>query len=403
MAVDILEKFAPIQGRHDELLAAGADPFGVCMDDIVSPSEAIVNGRKVILFGTNNYLGLTFDKDCIEAAVDALRKFGTGTTGSRIANGTYRLHTDLEDAFARFFDRKYAMIFPSGFQANLGCLAGVAGPKDTLYLDADSHASLYDGSIISRAKIVRFRHNDPADLDRRLGRHKDSDGGKVVVLESLYSMFGDVAPLEEFIRVCKSHDAVVILDEAHSFGVYGEKGQGLAYQLGLNAQVDFIVGTYSKSLGAVGGFIVSDHPRFEALRYTCRQYMFTASSLPSSLASVRTALEKVAEGVHLRRSLWQNAKDLHDQLRALGFQICAPVSPIIAVRLPDERAAVAMWNGLLDQGVYVNLALPPGTPENTHLLRCSVSAALEPSQLETILATFETVGRKLGIIGSQAA
>lgn len=403
MAIDILEKFAAIESRHNELLEVGAEPFGLCMDEIISPSEAMVGGRKVILFGTNNYLGLTFDEDCIEAAIEALKLYGTGTTGSRIANGTYKAHRDLEEAFARFFDRKHAMIFPSGFQANLGAIAGVAGPKDTVYLDADSHASIYDGCTLSRAKLVRFRHNDPADLGRRLARHKDPDGGKIVVLESLYSMFGDVAPLEEFVRVCKEHDAVIILDEAHSFGVYGEEGQGLAYQLGLNDQVDFIAGTYSKSLGAVGGFIVSDHPRFETLRYTCRQYMFTASSLPSSLASVRCALDKVGEGTHLRRNLWQNAKDLHDGFRALGFDICAPVSPIIAVRLPDETAAVAMWNGLLENGVYVNLALPPGTPENTHLLRCSVSAALRPEQVEKILKTFEAVGRELGVINSVAA
>jgi 8-amino-7-oxononanoate synthase len=216
-------------------------------------------------------------------------------------------------------------------------------------------------------------------------------------------MFGDVAPLAKFVEVTKRHGATMILDEAHSFGVYGRKGQGLAHELGLNDDVDFIAGTYSKSLGAVGGFVVSSHPRFETLRYTCRQYMFTASSLPSSLASVRCALDKVGEGDHLRRSLWQNAKDLHDRLSALGFHICAPTSPILAVKLPDEASAVAMWNGLLQNGVYVNLALPPGTPDDTCLMRCSVSAAHTPEQVETILATFEAVGREVGVIGERAA
>jgi 7-keto-8-aminopelargonate synthetase-like enzyme len=401
--MDILDKYAVIAERHASLLEHGADPFAVCMDDIRSPTEAVVGGKTVILFGTNNYLGLTFDPDCIEAAVDALRRLGTGTTGSRIANGTYRAHRDLEQAFAAFMDRRFGMIFPTGYQANLGVIAGVAGPKDTIFLDADSHSSIYDGCRLAGAKLVRFRHNDPDDLDRRLARNREEPGGKVVVIESLYSMFGDVAPLAKFVEVTKRHGATMILDEAHSFGVYGRKGQGLAHELGLNDDVDFIAGTYSKSLGAVGGFVVSSHPRFETLRYTCRQYMFTASSLPSSLASVRCALDKVGEGDHLRRSLWQNAKDLHDRLSALGFHICAPTSPILAVKLPDEASAVAMWNGLLQNGVYVNLALPPGTPDDTCLMRCSVSAAHTPEQVETILATFEAVGREVGVIGERAA
>ena len=401
--MDILDKYAAIAARHDQLLDVGADPFAVCMEQINSPTEAVINGKPVILFGTNNYLGLTFDEDCIEAAVDALRRMGTGTTGSRIANGTYSAHRELEEAFATFMERRHGMIFPTGYQANLGVIAGVAGPKDTIFLDSDSHSSIYDGCRLAGSRLVRFRHNDPENLDRRLARHDAADGQKVVVLESLYSMLGDVAPLEAFVEVAKRHGATIILDEAHSFGVYGEKGQGLAHELGLNDEIDFIAGTYSKSLGAVGGFIVSSHDRFETLRYTCRQYMFTASSLPSSLASVTCALKKVAEGTLLRRTLWQNAKDLHDRFHDLGFEICAPVSPILAVRLPDEQSAVSMWNGLLDGGVYVNLALPPGTPDDTCLLRCSVSAALRPEQIEKIGQTFEAVGTQLGLVQGKAA
>ncbi len=400
--MNILDKYAAISARHARLLEVGEEPFGLQMDDILSPTEAVIRGRKTILFGTNNYLGLTFDKDCIEAAVQALHRYGTGTTGSRIANGTYRLHRELEEAFASFFGAKYAMIFPSGYQANLGCIAGVAGPRDTIYLDADSHSSIYDGCTLSQAKLVRFRHNSPEDLDRRLARNKDVENGKVVVLESLYSMLGDVAPIAEFVAVCKRHAATVILDEAHSFGVYGEGGRGLAHELGVLDDVDFVAGTYSKSLGAVGGFIVSNNPNFESLRITCRQYMFTASSLPSSLASVKAALGKVEAGAGLRRDLWQNAKELHDSFRGLGLEVCSAVSPIIAVRMPDEQTAVAMWNGLLENGVYVNLALPPGTPDNSCLLRCSVSAALRPEQVDCIAATFEKVATGLGLVSAAA-
>ncbi|HMB77725.1 MAG TPA: pyridoxal phosphate-dependent aminotransferase family protein [Kiloniellaceae bacterium] len=395
--MDILDKYDGIAERHDQLLAKGADPFNVCMDRIVSATEAIVDGKPVILFGTNNYLGLTFDPDCIEAAADSIRSQGTGTTGSRIANGTYGSHKALEAEMAAFFEKDHTMIFPTGYQANLGAIAGVAGPRDLIFLDADSHSSIYDGCRLSGADLVRFRHNDPADLDRRLARAKDSSQQKVVVLESIYSMFGDCAPLADFIAVKEKHGATVILDEAHSVGVFGAKGQGLAYELGILDKVDFIVGTFSKSLGAVGGFCASSHPGFETLRFTARQYMFTASSSPSSVASVRCALAKMAAHPELRQRLWQNAKDIHDAFHAMGLQVCADASPIIAVRLPDEITAVTMWNALLQNGVYVNLALPPGTPDKTCLLRCSVSAAHRPEQVEQICATFAAVIEQIGL------
>lgn len=395
--MDILDKYDSIAERHDQLLANGAEPFGLCMDRIVSATEAIVEGKPVILFGTNNYLGLTFDPDCIEAAAESLRTQGTGTTGSRIANGTYGSHKALEAEMAAFFEKKQTMVYPTGYQANLGAIAGVAGARDLIYLDADSHSSIYDGCRLSGADLVRFRHNDPADLDRRLARVKDESQQKVVVLESIYSMFGDCAPLEAFIEVKERHGAILILDEAHSVGVFGKRGQGLAYELGLLDKVDFIVGTFSKSLGAVGGFCSSSHPSFDTLRFTTRQYMFTASSSPSSIASVRCALGKMADHPELRQRLWQNCKDLHDSFHAMGLEVCAEASPIIAVRLPDEATAVTMWNALLQNGVYVNLALPPGTPENTCLLRCSVSAAHTPEQIDRICQTFAAVIEQIGL------
>ena len=395
--MDIFDKYSGISERHGQLLAQGADPFAVCMDKIVSATEALVNGKPVILFGTNNYLGLTFDPDCIAAAADAIRSQGTGTTGSRIANGTYGSHKALEAAMAAFFEKDHAMVFPTGYQANLGIIAGVAGARDLVFLDADSHASIYDGCRLSGANLVRFRHNSPEDLDRRLGRVKDESQHKVVVIESIYSMFGDCAPLKEFVEVKERHGATLILDEAHSVGVFGAKGQGLAYELGILDKVDFIIGTFSKSLGAVGGFGASSHPRFETLRFTSRQYMFTASSSPSSVASVTCALEKMAARPELRQQLWQNSKDIHDSFRSMGLEVCADASPIIAVRLPDEATAVTMWNALLQHGLYVNLALPPGTPDNACLLRCSVSAAHTHEQIDQICEIFSEVVKLVGL------
>lgn len=394
--MDLFAKYALIAGRHDKVLQSGADPFGVCLEKLLSATEARINGRDTILAGTNNYLGLTFDRDCMAAATAAIRDHGTGTTGSRIANGTYGIHRELETEIARFLNRRSAMIFPTGYQANLGMLAGLAGPRDVILLDADSHSSIYDGCRLSGATVVRFRHNDPGDLDRRLGRLQGQGECKLIVVEGIYSMLGDRAPLAEFAEIKRRHDAYLLVDEAHSLGVLGPNGRGAAEEQGIEDEVDCVVGTFSKSLGAVGGFGASDHPKFGVLRFCSRPYMYTASSSPSSVASVFSAFRQMARRPELRRRLWDNAKTLYEGLTAAGFEICAPMSPIVAVRLPDERAAVWAWNRLLENGVYVNLALPPGTPNGVCLLRCSVSAAHTPAQIDEICRRFARVAAELG-------
>lgn len=401
--MDLFDKHRGIAARHDKLLEIGAEPLGLQMDEMISATEAVINGRPTILFGTNNYLGLTFDPACIEAGVEALHSLGTGTTGSRIANGTYRAHRALEREIADFLDKDHALVFPTGYQASLGLIAGMAGPKDTIYLDADSHSCIYDGCLLSGATMVRFRHNDAADLDRRLARNRNTEGAKLVVIESIYSMFGDCAPIADFVSVCKKHDAALLLDEAHAVGAFGPGGQGLAAEQGVLDEVDFIVGTFSKCLGAVGGFGVSSHPMFDVLRYTSRQFMFTAAASPASLATVSEAFRQIKARPELRETLWSNARQAHERLRAAGFDICAEASPIVAVRLGDEAAAVAMWNGLLEAGVYVNLVLPPGAPNGTSLLRCSVSAAHSPEQINRICETFESVATGVGILPAASA
>jgi len=393
--MSLFDKYDQVAARHERLLAAGRDPFNICMDRIVSATEAIINGREVILVGTNNYLGLTFDPDCIEATVEAIRHEGTGTTGSRIANGTYSSHRALEKDIAAFLGRRSAMVFPTGYQANLGVLAGLAGPKDTILLDADSHASIYDGCRLSGATLIRFRHNSPADLDKRLERLKDDTSSKLIVVEGIYSMLGDQAPLDEFVDVKLRHGVELLVDEAHSLGVFGDNGRGTAEAMGVEKDVDYVVGTFSKSLGAVGGFGASDNPEFEQLRFTSRPYMFTASSSPSSIATATATLKKIRSQPELRKQLWSNAKALYNGLRDLGFSICADTSPIIAVRLPSEEAAVFMWNALIESGVYVNLALPPGTPDGSCLLRCSLSAAHTPQQVQRVCEVFDQAHRAL--------
>ena len=399
--MDLLAKLQGIAERHARVKALGLEGIGVVNERMLSPTRAIIDGRETILAGTNNYMGITFDADCIAAGQKALAEFGTGTTGSRIANGSFALHGELEREFARFLGRRHCIVFTTGYQANLGMMSGLAGSRDTIYLDADSHSSIYDGCTLSGAKLVRFRHNDATDLDKRLSRGEDDGGGKLVVLEGIYSMLGDRAPLADFIEVKKKHGFQLLVDEAHSFGVLGENGRGLADEVGLEADVDFLVGTFSKSVGAIGGFGAGDHPYFEYLRYAMRPYMFTASSSPASIATSLAAIRKLAAEPQRRKKLKDNSARLFEGFRSLGLDLgCDVASPVVAVRCQDEPSTLAMWHALLKAGVYVNIALPPGTPNKLCLLRCSVSAAHTDAEIDRIIDLFSSVvaqghGRKV--------
>ncbi|MGB3141132.1 MAG: aminotransferase class I/II-fold pyridoxal phosphate-dependent enzyme [Aestuariivirga sp.] len=390
--IDLLDKHKSIAERHARMMAMGVNAVGLTNDRILSPTRAMINGRETILAGTNKYMGITFDPDCIKAGQEAMAEFGTGTTGSRIANGSYALHKELEAELAKFLKRKHCIVFTTGYQANLGMMSGLAGPKDTIYLDADSHSSIYDGCTLSGAKLVRFRHNDATDLDKRLTRSEGEEGGRLVVVEGIYSMLGDRAPLADFVEVKKKHGFQLLADEAHSFGVLGPHGRGLADEAGVEDDIDFIVGTFSKSVGAIGGFGAGNHPLFETLRYAMRPYMFTASSSPASIATSLAAIKKLAAEPERRDRLRANSARLFAGFKGLGLDMgCDMVSPVIAVKCADEVSTIAMWNALLDAGVYVNIALPPGTPNQLCLLRCSVSAAHSFDDIDKIIALFGKV------------
>jgi len=397
---DLLSKFDPLIEQRETLLATGVmDPFSLVMDEVRSPTVAICNGRETILLGTYNYMGMTFDPDVIAAGKDALDRFGSGTTGSRVLNGTYRGHRDVEDALKEFYAMDHAMVFSTGYQANLGIISTVAGKEDYIILDADSHASIYDGCALGNAQVVRFRHNSVEDLDKRLAR-LPAEAGKLVVLEGVYSMLGDIAPLDAMVAVCKRHGAMVLVDEAHSMGFFGPNGRGVAEQQGVIDDVDFIIGTFSKSVGTVGGFCVSNHPKFEILRLVCRPYVFTASLPPSVVATAATSIRKLIHAGNKRAHLWENSRRLHQGLRDLGFALGTPEaeSAIIAVIMPDLETGAAMWQALLENGVYVNLARPPATPANMTLLRCSLCAEHGADQVEDILKRFAVAGKSVGAI-----
>lgn len=396
--MSIEEKAMAVEKTFGALKALGRDPTALEFDEVISPTEAMLEGRRTILLGTNNYLGMTFDESCLAEAKDAIDRFGTGTTGSRIANGTYELHKTLEQRVADFYGKKCAVVFSTGYSANLGSISALAQRGDYLLIDADSHASIYDACKLSDAEVIRFRHNNPEDLAKKLARLEGKPGDRLVVTEGIYSMLGDTAPLAEIAAVKREYGAYLMVDEAHSLGTLGARGRGLCEQADVEDECDYIVGTFSKSVGTVGGFCVSNHEGVEMLRSISRPYMFTASLPPAVIAAATQSFNRIEANPQLREQLWRNARTFYDGLEALGFDLGPEVSPVVAVKLPNKETAVLFWNALIAAGVYTNIAIPPSTPGALSLLRSSISAAHSREQIATALDIFAQVGADMNLI-----
>ncbi|SDY15309.1 aminotransferase class I/II-fold pyridoxal phosphate-dependent enzyme [Nitrosomonas sp. Nm33] len=386
--MNLLEKLDTAAAARKAQLPTGLSAFGIPIEEIYSPTEARIGERRILLLGTNNYLGLSFAPECREAAHEAIDTEGTGTTGSRMANGNYSGHRALEMEFAEFYQCRSCIVFTTGYQANLGTISGLIGAGDVALIDGDSHASIYDGCILSGADIIRFRHNDMVDLEKRLRRLGDRSKNTLIIAEGIYSMLGDQAPLAEIINLKKTYNSTLLLDEAHSLGVLGETGQGLAEKTKLSSEVDFITGTFSKSLCGIGGYCVSNHPQLDQLRYVSHPYIFTASPSPATIAATRAALRLVRNGSKLREQLWRNAQQLYSHLKMVGYQVGPEPGPVVATILDNPQQALALWNGLLENNIYVNLILPPAAPEGKSLVRCSVNAAHTTEQIKHVCQTF---------------
>jgi len=389
--MSLLEKFIAVEAIRAGLNTSDHDPTRVVIEKIITATEGLVEGRKTILAGTNNYLGLTFDPACIAAGTKALETQGSGTTGSRMANGSFSIHTALEHELADFYEMPYGMVFSTGYAANLGTLTALLAPGDAVLLDADAHASLYDGCRMSGAEIFRFKHNDAGSLERRISRLGDRAKNCLVVTEGLYSVLGDCAPLKEIVAIKERFGAFLLVDEAHSLGAYGNNGRGVAEAESVLDRVDFVVGTFSKSLGSMGGFCVSPHAELALFRYVSRPFIFTASSSPSIIATTREALHQLRTRPGLRQRLWDNVEQLYLGLQSLGFATGPEPSPVVAVRIGKKQAALNCWNQLLANGIYVNLMIPPASPDSFSYLRCSVSAAHTSKQIDTIIQAFRQV------------
>jgi 8-amino-7-oxononanoate synthase len=395
--VDLLEKLRVIERRLSTFEPGSATPGLTVIDRVLGPCEVVIDGRPTLMFGSNNYLGLTLHPEVIRAAQQAVADYGAGTTGSRTANGTLALHETLEREFAEWFGKRHAIIFSTGYQANLSLVGGLCGPGDIILIDGDSHASIYDATRQTAAQVIGFRHNSPESLRKKLERLPKAERNRLVVVEGLYSIRGDVAPLREIVAVCREYNAYILVDEAHSLGTYGPTGLGCAEEQGVLDQVDFLVGTFSKSLAGIGGVCVSNHPELRALHFLARAYVFTASGSPANVASVRAAVKVVREHPELRAQLWANVRRLRAGLRERGYVIGDTESPIVPVLIGDENRTIALWQRLMAEGVYVNLIVPPGCPKDQCVLRASCSAAHTEAQILHALDAFARVGAELGV------
>ncbi len=386
--MDLLDKLRAVEERCSTITDRSAIPGLTIIDRVLGPCEVVVQGRPTLMFGSNNYLGLTLHPDVIEASRRAVVEYGTGTTGSRTANGTLAIHAELERTFADWFGKRHAIIFSTGYQANLSLIGGLSGAGDVVLIDSDSHASIYDATRQTAAQVIGFRHNSAESLRKKLERLPGGGRNRLVVVEGLYSIRGDVAPLRDIVAVCRAHGAYLLVDEAHSLGTYGPNGLGCAEDQGVLHDVDFIVGTFSKSLAGIGGVCVSDHPELRALHFLARAYVFTASGSPSNIASVGAALNVVRRHPELRDQLWANVRRLRQGLRELGYVIGETESPIVPILTGDEERTVALWQRLLADGLYVNLIAPPGCPVDECVLRASCSAAHTSEQVVRALGIF---------------
>src|SRR6267142_7112858 len=396
---DLLDKLKAIQTKRAEFEAGTASPGSTVIEKVLGPCEIVIGGRPTLMFGSNNYLGLTFDPAVMAAAREAIVEYGAGTTGSRTANGTLSIHEALEREFADWFGKRHALIFSTGYQANLSLIGGLCGAGDVILIDSDSHASIYDATRQTAAQVIGFRHNSAESLRKKLERLPAHGRNRLVVVEGLYSIRGDVAPLRDIVDVCRAHGAYLLVDEAHSLGTYGANGLGCAEDQGVLDDVDFIVGTFSKSLAGIGGVCVSDHPELRALHFLARAYVFTASGSPSNIASVSAAVKVVRAHPELRDQLWANVRRLRQGLRELGYVIGETESPIVPILTGDEERTVALWQRLLADGLYVNLIVPPGCPVDECVLRASCSAAHTSEQLGRALSIFAHASLRMQPVG----
>lgn len=382
--------------KAKSLISHGIYPYFRVIESAQDP-EIIMNGRKMIMVGSNNYLGLTNHPKVKEAAIEAIRKYGTGCAGSRFLNGTLDIHVKLEEKLASFIRKEAALIFSTGFQVNLGVISALVGKDDVVIIDKMDHASIIDGCRLSFGEVKKFKHNDMSDLERLLTEYEDKD--KLIVVDGVFSMEGDIANLPEIVALAKKYGARVMVDDAHGIGVLGRTGRGTAEHFGLEDEVDLIMGTYSKSLASIGGFISGSADVIHYIKHYARSLIFSASPPPASVASVSAAVDIIENEPERREMLWKNTRKMFKGLKDLGFEVGPSQTPIIPIVVGEDEKAFIMAMMLQEEGVFANVAVSPAVPNGRALLRTSYMATHTDEHLDIVLKAFEKVGRKLGIIG----
>jgi 8-amino-7-oxononanoate synthase len=376
-------------------MATGFYPYFRVVESEQNP-EVMVQGKKMIMLGSNNYLGLTSHPKVKEAAIEAVRKYGSGCAGSRFLNGTLDIHVKLEEKLASFFRKEAALTFSTGYQTNLGIISSIAGKDDVIVIDKLDHASIIDACRLSYADVKKFRHNDMRSLDHVL--KTSGDKGKLVVVDGVYSMEGDIAPLPDILKVCKKYGARLMVDDAHGVGVLGKTGRGTAEHFGLEQEVDIIMGTYSKSLASIGGFVVADADVIHYMKHTSRPLIFSASPPPASVASVIAALDVIDQEPERRERLWTNTNKMMKAFKQMGFDTGVAETPIIPLVVGEMEPTFMMWKMLSDEGVFVNPVAPPAVPQGRCMIRTSYMATHTEEQLDRVLGILEKAGKKLGMI-----
>lgn len=377
---------------------AGLYSFFRVVDSAQDP-EVVIGGRRMIMLGSNNYLGLTNDARVKEAAIDAIRKYGSGCAGSRFLNGTLDLHVTLEERLASFMRQDAAVVFATGFQVNLGAISCLVGKGDSVYLDKQDHACIIDGARLSFGEVRKFKHNDPADLRRQM-KNDTVSRGKLIVVDGVFSMEGDIAPLPEIVAVARDYEAAVMVDDAHGVGVLGPTGRGTAEHFGLEEEVDLIMGTFSKSMASVGGFIAGESTVIDYIKHRARTLIFSAAPPPASVAAALATVDIMEQEPERREQLWKNTRFFAEGLRSLGLDTGESETPVVPVVVGEDFTALQMVHRLHEEGIFVNCVLSPATPPGRALIRTSLMATHTQEQLVQALDAIEKVGREVGLVRS---
>jgi 8-amino-7-oxononanoate synthase len=360
-------------------------------------TEVMIDGKKMIMIGSNNYLGLTSHPKVKEATMEAVKEFGSGCSGSRFLNGTLELHEELEQRLAKFMKKEAALVFSTGFQTNLGTIATLVTRKDYVIMDRSVHASIVDACRLSYGTVVKFKHNDMADLGRVLS-NCGNNAGKLITVDGVFSMEGDIADLPEIVKLAKKHNARVMVDDAHSIGVLGEHGRGTAEHFGLDDEVDVVMGTFSKAFASLGGFIAASERVINYIKHFSRALIFSASMPPAAVAACLAALDIIESEPERRERLWDITRRMHKEFKASGFDIGNTQTPIIPIYIGDDMKTFRFWRMLSDEGIFVNPIISPAVPPGSQLLRTSYTATHTDEQLDKVLEVFKKVGKKMGVI-----